>query len=405
MFTHLHTHTEFSLLDGLAKIDALMERANLLGQEALAITDHGNLYGAIDFYKAGKKAGIHPILGMEAYVTPGNMTERNASARVNYHHLTLLATNNTGWRNLMALSSKAHLEGFYYRPRVDRECLAAHSEGIIALSGCPSSELHKALAEAREPDARETARWYREVFGDRYYLELQNHHDPKFTPIIPKIVDLARSLDLPLVATHDSHYTSPEDAISHEVLLCIGTNSTMDQEDRFKLDGHDYYLASEAEMAERFPELPQALSNTVAITERCDVEMEFGRLRLPDPDLPPARPPSNTSPTSAPAVSSSVTAPPPTPRSSGSSTSSAWSKKPASPSTSSSSGTSRSSPARSASPWASAAAPPPASSSTAWKSPTSTPSPTTSSSNASSTSNAARCPTSTWTSPTTAATR
>jgi len=289
MFTHLHTHTELSLLDGLAKIDALMERANLLGQEALAITDHGNLYGAIDFYKAGKSAGIHPILGMEAYVTPGNMTERNASARVNYHHLTLLATNNTGWRNLIALSSKAHLEGFYYRPRVDRECLAAHSEGIIALSGCPSSELHKALAEAREPDARETARWYREVFGDRYYLELQNHHDPKFTPVIPKIVDLARSMDLPLVATHDSHYTSPEDAISHEVLLCIGTNSTMDQEDRFKLDGHDYYLASEAEMAERFPELPQALSNTVAITERCDVEMEFGRLRLPDPDLPPGK--------------------------------------------------------------------------------------------------------------------
>ncbi len=287
MFTHLHTHTEFSLLDGLAKIDALMERAKRLGQEALAVTDHGNLYGAIDFYKAGRGAGVHPILGMEAYVAPGKMTDRDAAARVKAHHLTLLAMNNTGWRNLVALSSKAHLEGFYYRPRVDRECLSAHSEGLIVLSGCPSGELHRALHEARDADALATARWYREVFGDRYYIELQNHHDPKFTPVIPKLVDLARELDLPLVATHDSHYTAPEDAISHEVLLCIGTNATMDQADRFKLDGHDYYLAAESEMAERFPELPEALRNTVAITERSDVELTFNRLQLPDPDLPP----------------------------------------------------------------------------------------------------------------------
>jgi DNA polymerase-3 subunit alpha len=287
MFTHLHTHTEFSLLDGLAKIDGLMERAGRLGQEALAITDHGNLHGAIDFYKAGRRAGVHPILGMEAYVAPGKMTERDSSARVTAHHLTLLAMNNTGWRNLVALSTKAHLEGFYYKPRVDRECLSAHSEGLIVLSGCPSAELHRALHEARDADALAAARWYREVFGDRYYVELQNHHDPKFTPVIPKLVDLARELDLPLVATHDSHYTAPEDAISHEVLLCIGTNATMDQADRFKLDGHDFYLAGEAEMVERFPELPEALRNTVAITERCDVELTFNRLQLPDPDLPP----------------------------------------------------------------------------------------------------------------------
>ena len=286
MFTHLHTHTEFSLLDGLAKIDALMQRAQRLGQDALAITDHGNLYGAIDFYKAGKQAGVHPILGMEAYVTPGKMSDRNAGDRVNYHHLTMLAMDNAGWRNLVALSTKAHLNGFYYRPRVDRECLAAHSEGMIVLSGCPSSELHKALGEGRDADARATANWYREVFGDRYYVELQNHHDPKFTPVIPRLVELARELDLPLVATHDSHYADPDDAISHEVLLCIGTNSTMDQANRFKLDGHDFYLTSEAEMAERFPELPQSLANTVAIAERCEVDLEFGRLRLPDPTLP-----------------------------------------------------------------------------------------------------------------------
>ncbi len=286
MFAHLHTHTEFSLLDGLAKIDALMARAVDLGQEAMAITDHGNLYGAIDFYTAGKQAGVHPLLGMEAYVAGGKMSDRDAQARSDFSHLTLLASNATGWRNLIALASRAHLEGFYYRPRVDRECLAAHSEGLIALSGCPSSELHKALGEARHADARAIAAWYREVFADRYYLELQNHYDPKFTPVIPKLVELGRELDLPLVATHDSHYAAPDDALTHEVLLCIGTNATMDQPDRFKLDGQDFYLADEEEMRARFPDLPEALEATTRIAERCDVALEFGRLQLPDPDLP-----------------------------------------------------------------------------------------------------------------------
>ena len=287
MFTHLHTHTEFSLLDGLSKIDALMERARALGQDALAITDHGNLYGAVDFYKAGRAAGVHPILGMEAYLAGGDMRARDAGARSNYHHITLLAADNTGWRNLLALSSRAHLEGFYYRPRVDHELLAGHSAGIIALSGCPSGELHKALAEDRWDDARAIAGWNRETFGDRYYLEIQNHHDPRFVPVIAKTVTLGRELGIPLVATHDSHYCSPEDATSHDVLLCIGTNSTVQDPKRFKLEPEDFYLTSEAEMLERFAETPEAVQHTAKIAERCDVSLEFGRLRLPSPDLPP----------------------------------------------------------------------------------------------------------------------
>ncbi|MEE9277647.1 MAG: PHP domain-containing protein, partial [Dehalococcoidia bacterium] len=227
MFTHLHTHTEFSLLDGLSKIDALVERAQRLGQEALAITDHGSLHGVIDFYTAAKRAGLRPILGMEAYVAGGDMHDRDARARRDYHHLTLLAQNAAGWRNLVALSSKAHLEGFYYRPRMDRALLEAHSDGLIVLSGCPSGELHRALAEERWDDARAVVGWYRERFGDRYYLEVQNHHDPQFTPVIPKLVQLSRDSGIPVVATHDSHYCNPEDALTHEVLLCIGTNSTM----------------------------------------------------------------------------------------------------------------------------------------------------------------------------------
>ena len=286
MFTHLHQHTEFSLLDGLAKIDALMARALELGQEALAITDHGNLYGAIDFYKAGKQSGIHPILGMEAYVSGVPREERSPEARWNYGHLTLLAMNDTGWRNLIALSTRAHMEGFYYRPRADRALLAEHAEGIIALSGCPSGELHKALIEDRWDDARQITEWHREVFGDRYYLEIQNHYDPKFVPVIAKTAQLANETGIPLVATHDAHYCNAKDARSHEVLLCIGTNSTIHDEKRFKLDSDDFYLTSEAEMQERFADYPEALAITHEIAGRCDLELEFGRLLLPDADLP-----------------------------------------------------------------------------------------------------------------------
>ena len=289
MFTHLHLHTEFSLLDGLAKIDALMERARSLGQGAIAITDHGNLYGAVDFYKAGKAHGLHPLLGFEAYVAGGAMSDRDPSARMNYHHLTLLAENDAGWRNLIQLASRAHLEGFYYRPRVDRALLEAYSEGVVALSGCPSSELHKALDEDRWDDAHRTVNWYREVFGDRYYLEVQNHFIDRFTPVIAKTATLAKETGVPLVATHDAHYCAPEDGHAHELLLCIGTNSTIHDEKRFKFDGDDFYLTSEAEMQERFPDLPEAIANTNLVAERCRVDLEFGRLRLPDPDLPPGK--------------------------------------------------------------------------------------------------------------------
>ena len=274
------------MLDGLAKIDALMDRVRLLGQEALAITDHGNLYGAIDFYSAGHRHGVKPILGLEAYVAGGSRADRDAHARSNYFHLTLLAQNLTGWRNLITLATKAHLEGFYYRPRIDRELLAAHSEGLIVLSGCPSGELHRALLVHDDDAARKVIGWHREVFGDRYYLELQNHYDPKFMPAIAQIAALGKEFKILMAATHDAHYCNPEDALTHEVLLCIGTNSTMDQTDRFKLDGDDFYLASEREMHDRFADFPDAVTNTSAVADRCDVNLEFGRLQLPDPDLP-----------------------------------------------------------------------------------------------------------------------
>ena len=287
MFTHLHLHTEFSLLDGLSKIPTLMERARRLGQEAIAITDHGNLYGAIDFYREAKQADLHPILGMEAYVAARSHHDREAKDRTSSSHLTLLAQDNRGWNNLIALATKAHLDGFYYRPRMDRELLAAHSEGLIVLSGCASSELHKALQADQWEEARREAAWYREIFGDRYYLEVQEHYQPQFSPTIAKTVTLGHEMGIPLVATHDSHYCDPEDADVHEVLLCIGTNTTIDQPNRFNLDGADYYLTSDAEMRDRFPELPEVIANTARIAERCHVSLEFGRLRLPDPDVPP----------------------------------------------------------------------------------------------------------------------
>ncbi|MPZ24508.1 MAG: DNA polymerase III subunit alpha [Dehalococcoidia bacterium] len=286
MFTHLHTHTEFSLLDGLSKIPALLDRAKGLGQEALAITDHGAMYGAIQFYKEARKRGIKPIIGQEVYVAPGSRHSR-ASGDKSPHHLTMLAINDRGYRNLMALSSRAHLEGYYYKPRLDRELLEQYHEGLVVLSGCPSSEIHRALQDGRWADAVGAAGWYREVFGGNFYVELQDHNDPQFTPINPKLVQLASDLQLPMVVTNDSHYTSPEDDQIHDLLLCIGTNSTVHEANRMRMDGGSYYLKSEEEMRVLFPELPQAYDNTWKIAEAADLALEFGRLHLPDPDLPP----------------------------------------------------------------------------------------------------------------------
>ena len=288
MFAHLHTHTEYSELDGLAKIEPLIERARSLGQQAIAITDHGNLYGAIDFYQAARSAGLQPLLGMEAYVAPGSRTDREArnSAQAAYH-LVLLAQNNQGWRNLIQLATRAHLEGFYYRPRVDRELLEQYSDGIIALSGCPSGELHRALEADDLVEAQRIIRWYRETFDDRYYLELQRHDAlARFEPVLQRTVQLSRETGIPLVATQDAHYCEPGDHDAHDLLLCIGTNATRHDEKRFHFEGEDYYLTDETYMAERYADLPEAVTNTQLVAERCSVELEFGRLQLPEPDVP-----------------------------------------------------------------------------------------------------------------------
>lgn len=291
MFTHLHTHSEYSLLDGLSKIPHLVARAQALGQESLAITDHGVLYGAIQFHEQARAAGLKPIIGLEGYVAHGSRHDRSAAERSPWH-LTLLAQNEVGYRNLLALSSTSHLEGFYYRPRVDRELLERHAEGLVVLSGCPSGELMTALAEGRENDARETASWYRERFPGRYYVELQEHGQEQFSRLTPGLVALARELDLPLVASNDSHYTGPEQHRLHDILLCIGTNATIHDEGRFRLDGDSFYLKSEREMRALFSELPEACDNTTRIAEEVDLELAFGRALLPDPGVPAGETPA-----------------------------------------------------------------------------------------------------------------
>ncbi|MFN8639984.1 MAG: DNA polymerase III subunit alpha [Dehalococcoidia bacterium] len=284
-FTHLHVHSEYSLLDGLSRIPDLVTRARELGMDALAVTDHGALYGAIELYEEARKQGVKPIIGLEGYMAAGSRFVRNPAERAQ-HHLTLLAQNATGYRNLIKLSSASHLEGFYYKPRMDHDLLAAHSEGIIALSGCPSGELMSALGEGRDEDAEAVARWYAEVFPGRYFLEVQEHGQEQFSRLNRPVVDLGKRMGLPVVVTNDSHYTRPEQHHPHEVLLCIGTNATMQDPNRFRLDGNTFYLRSEEEMRGLFPELPEVADNTARVAEMVDIKLDFGRTQLPDPGLP-----------------------------------------------------------------------------------------------------------------------
>lgn len=283
-FVHLHTHTEYSLLDGMSKIPALIERAKELEMPALAVTDHGAMYGALELYENATSAGIKPIIGLEGYVAPASRHEKKSGEWP--YHLTLLAQNEQGYRNLLALSSLSHLEGFYRRPRMDRELLEQYSDGLIILSGCPSSELLKSLSNGDEAGAREVAGWYRDVFPNRYYLEVMEHGIKEFSNLTPKIVKLAKEMELPLVQTHDSHYVKAEHAKSHDLLLCIGTNTTVHDEKRFKFHGDQFYLKSPDEMRALAPELPEAVDNTLLITEQIDLKLDFSRTQLPDSGVP-----------------------------------------------------------------------------------------------------------------------
>jgi len=288
MFAHLHTHTEFSLLDGLSRIPQLMDRAVELGQQAIGLTDHGVLYGAVQFYKEAKVRGIKPIIGIEAYVAQGSRHSREPQDKQPYH-LTLLAKNNAGYANLLALSTKSHLEGYYYKPRMDRELLEQHRDGLIALSGCATSEISRHLLDGRFDAAVNTARYYQQLFGGDYYIELQEHGITEHEPLSRGLLRLAEETGIAVVATNDLHYVKPEDAPFQDVLLCIGTNSTVQQDDRMKMSGDPacYYLKSEDEMRALFPNHPEAIDNAGRIAEMCDLTLEFGRVQLPKADVPP----------------------------------------------------------------------------------------------------------------------
>ena len=286
-FVHLHVHTEYSLLDGMCRIPQLIARAKQMGMSSVALTDHGSMYGAIDFYTTARNAGIKPILGCEVYVAPGARTSRDASSR-NPFHLTLLAKNTEGYHNLLQLVTRAHTEGFYYKPRVDRELLEQYHSGVIALSGCASGELVRLVLDGRIAEAEAVASWYRELFGD-YYIEIQRHPIADLEKANPALISLGHRLGIPLVATFDVHYVEREDAAAHDLLLCVQTNAQVHDDKRLKMAGDYFYLRSPEEVADLFQDLPEALENTVHLADMCNLELEFGKLHLPEVALPEGR--------------------------------------------------------------------------------------------------------------------
>ncbi|MGQ9674430.1 MAG: DNA polymerase III subunit alpha [Chloroflexota bacterium] len=286
-FTHLHVHTEFSLLDGLARLSDLIERTKELGMNALAMTDHGSMHATIDFYSLAKEAGVKPIVGCEVYVAPGSRFQHQAKGEATPHHLILLATNKTGYRNLIQLCTKAHLEGFYYKPRVDKELLAQYSSGLIALSACLSGEIPRLIVAGDLDNARRAIRWHQDVFGPQnFYLEMQVHDLPEIPAVNRTLRELSREMGAPLVATNDVHYVRQEDARAQEILLCIQTNTTLDDPKRMTMGSDSFYLRSPDEMAALFAEVPEALANTQLIAERCDLKLDFNRVHLPQFPIP-----------------------------------------------------------------------------------------------------------------------
>ena len=299
-FTHLHVHTEYSMLDGAARIGETVGAAVADGQPALGITDHGNMYGILDFYKECRKQGIKPILGTEAYMAHDSRFEKPARrGRVDdtggdadggkklYYHLTLLAENNEGYKNLIQLASRAFMEGYYYKPRVDWEILAEHSAGLIATTGCLGGHVLQSLMRGDVEDAVAKAGRLQDIFGrDNLFVEIQDHGIPEQHKTNPQLLDLARRINAPLLATNDSHYVHRQDAVAHDALLCVQTGSLMSDPDRFKFHGDEHYLKTAAEMRSLFDEVPESCDNTLWIAERCDVEISFGKPQLPSFPLP-----------------------------------------------------------------------------------------------------------------------
>jgi len=286
-FVHLHIHSEFSLLDGANRIKDLPVRAKELGMKAIAITDHGVMYGAIDFYKACKKEGVKPIIGCEVYVAPRSRHDKEPNIDNKYNHLILLAKDNKGYQNLSKLVSIGFTEGYYYKPRIDLEVLEQYHEGLICLSACLAGSVNQALLNGQTEKAEEIALWHKKVFGEDYYIEIQNNGIKEQVLANQKLVQLARKLDIPLVATNDAHYLKREDAYNHEILLCIQTGKRMSDEDRMRFETEELYVKSPEEMSEYFSAFPDAIENTAKIADKCNVEFEFGHTILPNYDVPP----------------------------------------------------------------------------------------------------------------------
>ncbi len=284
-FVHLHNHTDYSLLDGAASASKYVAKAKELGIKALAITDHGNMFGMMDFYTLCRKDGIQPIPGCEFYISPDGLEIKEPGTK--RYHLILLAMTDKGYHNLMELCSIGYLEGFYMKPRIDRKVLKEHNEGLICMSACLAGELSQLFLSGNAEGAYETARWYKEVFGDRYYIELQNHFIPEEVQVLPKLVQLAKDLEIPLVATNDIHYIEKSDANAHDILLCIGTGKKKADEDRMRFQTQEFYMKSGDEMAELFSNYPEAIENTVKIAERCKFDIDFPGPLLPTVDVPP----------------------------------------------------------------------------------------------------------------------
>jgi DNA polymerase III subunit alpha len=283
-FVHLHLHTEYSLLDGACRLDRLMDRAHELKFPALAVTDHGVLHGAIDFYQTAREKGIKPIIGCEVYVAPGSRLEKKTSSggRDAYNHLVLLARDETGYKNLIQLATTAHLDGYYYKPRIDKELLAAHKDGLIALSGCIASEIPEAILKDQLPRAREAIDWFKQTLGpDNFYLELQNHGIPEQARVNRHLIPWAKEFGLKLVATNDVHYVAKEHSHAHDCLICIGTQTMLSDTKRMTYVPEQFYLRSAEEMKAHFSEVPEAVQNTLEVAEKCNVQIEFGKLHYP----------------------------------------------------------------------------------------------------------------------------
>lgn len=286
-FAHLHVHSEYSLLDGACRIEPMLDKIKSMGQTSVALTDHGVMYGVVDFYKAAKARGLNPIIGCEVYVAPRSRFDKVHGIDNERYHLILLCKNNTGYKNLIKLVSEGWVNGFYTKPRVDKELLVQHHEGLIALSGCLAGEVARALERNDYEEAKKVAEWYNGVFGDgNYYLEIQNHGLDEQLRINPMLISLSKELNIPLAATNDAHYVDKQDSKIQQVLICIQTNHTLGEDTGLEFGTQEFYLKSEEEMREAFSECPQAVDNTAKIAEQCHVEFEFGKTKLPHFDVP-----------------------------------------------------------------------------------------------------------------------